>query len=144
MNLQRKFRFGALGILAGFVLSVVPLSAQEIYKANFELPFAARWNGVVLEQGEYTVTIEQGLAMRLIRIRGEGQNLIRVAGPYKEEPVTEHGHLTFANVGGAYVLQQFDAGALGQSFSFAKPKGLQGQSAHSSELTRDTVVVSTR
>jgi hypothetical protein len=143
MYLQKKFRFGLLAILAALSISALPLSAQQVYKATFDLPFAAQWGRTVLEPGEYTVTVEQGLAMRLIRIRGEGGTAVAVAGPYKMEPAAEHGRLTFANVGGTYVLEQFGTGSLGQSFTFAKPKALPGESAQADNKTRDTVVLGT-
>jgi hypothetical protein len=143
MYLQKKFRFGLLVILAEIIVSALPLSAQQLYRGTFELPFLAHWNGTVLEPGEYMVTVEQGFSMRLIHIQGEGRNAVTVAGPYKVEPLAENGRLTFANIGGAYVIQKFDAGPLGQSFTFAVPKALQGQSDHSNARTRDTVVLST-
>jgi hypothetical protein len=143
MYLQKKFRFGLLAILAALSISALPLSAQQVYKATFDLPFSAHWGRTVLEPGEYTVTVEQGLAMRLIRIQGEGGTAVTVAGPYKTEPAGEYGRLTFANVGGTYVLEQFDAGSLGQAFTFGKPKSPLGEAAHAGEKTRDTVVLAT-
>jgi hypothetical protein len=143
MYLQKKFRSGLFVVLAGLSISAVPLSAQQVYKATFDLPFAAHWGRTVLEPGEYTVTVEQGLAMRLIRIQGEGGTAVTVAGPYKMEPAGEHGRLTFASVGGTYVLEQLDAGSLGQAFTFAKPKASLGESAHAGEKTHDTVVLAT-
>jgi len=143
MYLQKKFRFGLLAILAGLIVSTLPLNAQQVYKAKFDLPFAARWGGALLEPGEYTISVEQGLAMRLIVIRGEGGTAVRIAGPYNLEPSAEDDRLTFTNVGGTYVLEQFGSGSLGQSFTFAVPKSLQGQSARGGGRARDTVVLST-
>jgi hypothetical protein len=143
MDLQKKFGFVAFVFLAALVLSALPLSAQQVYKATFELPFTAQWNRTILEPGEYTVTVEQGLAMRLIRVQGQRVTAVTVAGSYNEEPLAEQGRLTFANVDGVYLLEQFHAGTLGQSFSFDRPKALQRQSGHSSSPTRDTVVLAT-
>jgi hypothetical protein len=143
MDLQKKFRFGGLIFMAALVLSAVPLSAQQVYKASFELPFTAYWNSTILEPGEYTVTVEQGLAMRLIRVQGPRVTAVTVAASYNEEPFAEQGRLTFANVDGVYLLERFNAGTLGQSFAFTRPKSLRGRSGHTSDVTRNTVVVAT-
>lgn len=130
MYIQKKFRFGVMAILAGLIVSTLPLSAQQVYRTTFDLPFAANWSGTILEPGEYTVTVEQGLAMRLIRIDGEGGKAITVANPAESKPWADVGRLTFTNVDGNYVIQRFDAGPIGQSFSFATPKVRSGQTAH--------------
>jgi hypothetical protein len=143
MDLQKKFRFGVLVFLAALVLSALPLSAQQVYKATFELPFTAQWNRTILEPGEYTVTVEQALAMRLIRVNGPRVTAVAVAGSYNEEPFAEQGRLTFANVEGVYLLERFHAGTLGQSFSFDRPKALQRRSGRTSDVTRDTVELAT-
>ena len=144
MYLQKKFRFGLLTILAGLVVSTLPLSAQQVYKGTFDLPFETRWGGATLEPGHYTVTVEQGFTMKLIRVQGEGGNLISVARPSTVEPFTGPGRITLAHVGGTYAAERLDAGSLGESFTFALPKSLKGESAHGVEGTQDTVAVSTR
>jgi hypothetical protein len=144
MYLQKKFRFGLLVVLAGLIAGALPLSAQQLYRGTFELPVVTHWNGAVLEPGEYTVTVEQGLSLRLIRIQGEGRTAVAVAGTFNIEPFAENGRLTFENVGGAYVIREFDAGPLGQSFKFDVPKALQRQSASGDARTRDSVVLSKR
>jgi hypothetical protein len=144
MYLQKKFGFGLLAVVAGLIASTSPLSAQQVYKATFDLPFAAHWGGTDLEPGAYTVTVEQGLATKVIRVRGEGATALTFAIPSQIDASTEQGRLTFRNVGGTYVIEQFDAGSLGQSFTFAVPKALHGESARGGEKTPDTVVVSTR
>jgi len=143
MYLQKKFRSGLLTVLAALILSTMPLSAQQVYKATFDLPFAAHWGGTVLGPGEYTVTVEQGFAMRLIRVRGEGGSAVTVAGTYNVEPSAEHGRLTFAKLGETYVLARFGAGSLGESFTFAVPKEFQGESGHGIDRAREAVVLST-
>jgi len=143
MDLQKKLRFGVGIFLTVLVISALPLSAQQVYKATFELPFTAQWNRTILEPGEYTVTVEQGLAMRLIRVQGPRVTAVTVASSYNEEPLAEEGRLTFANVDGVYLLEQFHAGTLGQSFSFDRPKALQRQSSHSSSAARETLVLAT-
>jgi hypothetical protein len=142
MNLQKKFRYGFLVILAGLIVWALPLSAQQLYKGTFDLPFTAHWNGAVLEPGKYTVTVEQGLATRLIRVQGEGRTVVAVANPSQVETSTENGRIIFAQVGGNYAIEELIAGSLGQSYTFALPKSLRPESARSAKAL-DTVVLST-
>jgi hypothetical protein len=141
MNLQKKFRFGFLAILAGLIVCTLPLSAQPVYKATFDLPFTAHWSGAVLEPGKYTVTVEQGLAMRLIHVQGKGGTVVSVANPSQVEPSTENGRIIFAQVGGTYAIEELIAGSLGQSYAFALPKSLRAESARGGKAP-DTVVLS--
>ena len=122
MYSQKKFGFGLLAIAAVLLGSALPLGAQQLYQANFELPFAAHWGGTTLEPGQYTITVEQSLASRLIRIHGEHGTSLVLAGSYKPEAPAEHGRLTFAKLDGNYVVQEFSAGPLGQAFTFPAPK----------------------
>lgn len=143
MYLQKTFRFGLLTVMATLAVSTLPLNAQQLYKGNFDLPFESRWNGTTLEPGRYTVTVEQGLAMKLIRIHGEGRTTVAVVRVSDAAPLAEGSQIIFAHVGGTYAVQRLEAGSLGESFDFDIPKALKAEWARRGEKTQDTVVLST-
>ncbi len=117
MNLQKKLRFGLLAVALALVAVAVPAHAQQLYKATFDLPFEAQWGKTVLEPGQYTITVEEALGQKLIRLHGAAQLAI-FAGPSSPEPVGDNGRLTFVSVNGLYTLRSFQAAAIGQSFVF--------------------------
>ena len=123
MNLQKKLRFGLLAgaAVAALFVTSLPANAQQLYKATFTLPFEAQWGNVVVEPGNYTITLEEALGQKLIRLHGPG-DLAMLAAPGEPAPFTDNGSLTFVNVNGVQVLSKFQPGLLGQSFMFAVPK----------------------
>ena len=117
MNIPKKLRFGLLAVAIALVAVSVPANAQQIYRATFTLPFEAQWGKTVMEPGEYTITVEQALGQKLIRLHGAGEVAV-FAGISNTEPVGDNGKLTFVNVNGLYNLKSFSASAIGQAFEF--------------------------
>jgi hypothetical protein len=128
MNLQRKLKFGLLALAIMVAVSAVPANAQQLYKATFTLPFEAQWGGTVIEAGQYTITVEEALGQKLIRVHGASDVAV-FAGISGYEPLADNGKLVFVNVNGLYTLKAFDAAAIGQSFVFPvhKNKGERAQ-----------------
>jgi hypothetical protein len=78
-----------------------------------------------LEPGEYTVSIEtEGTSV--LHVQGAHGSATVLAGPVELRDNVGHGRLVLANVNGIYAIQQFDAVAIGKSFSFRVPKAIQG------------------
>ena len=121
MNLQSKLRFGLLAVAIALVPAAIPASAQQLYKGTFTIPFETKWGHTVMEPGQYTITVEQALGQKLIRVHGPGE-LAMFATPSRLEPVGDNGKLTFVSIDGLYTLKTFSAGAIGQSFIFPVPK----------------------
>jgi hypothetical protein len=128
MNLQRKLRFGLLALAIIVAVSAVPANAQQLYKATFTLPFEAQWGNTVIEAGQYTITVEEALGQKLIRVHGAADVAV-FAGISSSEPYADNGKLVFVNVNGLYTLKAFDAAAIGQAFVFPvhKNKGERAQ-----------------
>jgi len=124
MNLQRKLKVGLLALAIVLVAAAVPANAQQLYRATFNLPFEAQWGNTVVEPGEYTITVEEALGQKLIRLHGRG-DLALFAGPSSSEPYGDNGKLVFVNVNGLYTLKAFNAAAIGEAFIFPvhKAKG---------------------
>ena len=122
--LRIKFVFGAVMLAAALgVLS--PLASAEEYKATFSLPVETYWGGTVLQPGEYTVWIEDSRpGATVLRVSGNGKIATALLGPVEFRAVTGKGRMVLEEVGGMYALREFDAGALGKSFSFALPKAI--------------------
>jgi hypothetical protein len=121
MNLQTKLRFGLLAVAIALVPAAIPARAQQLYKGTFTIPIETKWGHTVMEPGQYTITVEQPFAQKLLRIHGPGE-LVMFATPSNLDPVGDNGKLTFVSVNGLYTLQTFSVGAIGQSFSFPVPK----------------------
>jgi len=117
MNLQRKLKVGLLALAIVLMAAAVPANAQQIYKATFTLPFEAQWGNTVVEPGEYTITVEEALGQKVIRLHGHG-DLAIFAGPANPEPLADNGKLVFVNVNGLHTLKAFTASAIGESFIF--------------------------
>ncbi len=83
MNLQRKLKVGLLALAIVLVAAAVPANAQQIYKATFTLPFEAQWGNTVVEPGDYSITVEDAL----------GQKVIRLHGPRRSRDIRRPGHL---------------------------------------------------
>jgi len=130
MNLQRKLKLGLLALAIVFVAAAVPANAQQVYRATFTLPFEARWGNTVVEPGQYTITVEEALGQKLIRLHGD-EDIAVFAGISSSEPYGDHGKLVFVNVDGLYTLKAFNASAIGQVFTFPvhKAKGERAQQA---------------
>jgi hypothetical protein len=128
MNLQRKLKLGLLALAIVIVASAVPANAQQLYRATFTLPFEAQWGSTVVEPGQYSITVEEALGQKLIRVHGS-QELVMFAGPSSSEPFGDNGKLVFVNVNGLYTLKAFNAAAIGQAFIFPvhKARGERAQ-----------------
>jgi hypothetical protein len=128
MNLQRKLKVGLLALAIVLVAAAVPANAQQLYRATFTLPFEAQWGNTVVEPGEYTITVEEALGQKLIRLHGS-EDLAIFAGISNSEPYGDNGKLVFVNVNGLYTLKAFSAAAIGQAFVFPvhKAKGERAQ-----------------
>jgi len=128
MNLQKKLGFGLLALAIMVAVSAVPANAQQIYRATFTLPFEAQWGNTVMEPGQYTITVEDALGQKLIRVSGAA-NLSLLPGTSSYEPYADKGKLVFVSINGLYTLKGFDAGAIGQSFFFPihRAKGERAQ-----------------
>jgi len=122
----------ALGTMLLAAACGVTANAAQAYRGTFHLPFQTYWGGSVLEPGEYTVSIEAGgtEGPGVLHVKGSHGTATILAGPVELRGGVGPGRLVLANVNGVYAIQQFDAGAIGKSFSFRVPKAVQGVSVH--------------
>jgi hypothetical protein len=128
MNLQSKLRFALLAVAIALAPAAISANAQQLYKGTFTIPFETKWGNTMMEPGQYTITVEQALGQKLVRVHGPGE-LAMFGTPSGIDPVGGNGQLTFVSINGLYTLKTFSAGATGQSFIFPvpKPKGDHAQ-----------------
>lgn len=139
MNFQLNRVFG-LVLLAGAVTFGASQANAQNYSGTFKLPVEAYWGGSVLAPGEYTVTVEQGAATPIVKIREDKRQIGAVlTGPYIAENSSTRGQLTLVQINGVYVVKTFEAGLLGKSFAFATPKAVRNRALEAKETGHITV-----
>jgi hypothetical protein len=142
MTFRIQYALGAALLAAALGLTTPQANAQQGYKGTFNLPFETYWGGSVLEPGQYTVSLESPtMSMRVLRVTGNGGTATILAGPSEAVEAGSHGRLVLANVNGTYAIQQFDAGALGRSFTFTLPKALRDKAIRAGHSTPATTSI---
>lgn len=132
----------ALGVVLLAGVLAASASAQTEYKGKFRLPVETSFGGVVLEPGDYTIS--------LARVGTDGTDVVRIDGTSGFAsmlatssgiaPYSNHGSLKLVSVGGKYVLREYNAGTIGKSFTFRIPKEPRSSAAHGG-APRDATVV---
>jgi hypothetical protein len=121
MNLQSNLRFALLAVAITLAPATIPANAQQLYKGTFAIPFETKWGNTTMEPGQYTITVEQALGQKLVRVHGPGELAI-FGTPSSIDAAGGNGQLTFVSIDGLYTLKTFSAGATGESFMFPVPK----------------------
>jgi hypothetical protein len=135
MNGRKHFSIGLalLGLALGF--TTVRANAQPVLKGSFELPTATYWGNTLLQPGQYTIwmsTEVRDLAhVPVVHLNGQGVNatFLAIARPEKE---SGRNYLDVANIDGTYVIRAFDAGVLGESFTFGVTKNVKNKALRAS------------
>jgi hypothetical protein len=142
VNLDKRFALTVtLATLAG--LTAVGASAQTITQATFTLPTQTYWNDVLLQPGEYTLTLDRSLAgIQMVHVRGEGASATFLTPAGSEE---SFGRSCFKvdEVNGTYIIREFDSGLLGRSYRFRVSKAAQNRLLSGAAAQPATVPVST-
>jgi hypothetical protein len=137
-----QYALGTMLLAAAFGVTA---NAQQAYRGTFNLPFQTYWGGSVLEPGEYTVSIDGGTeGPSVLHVKGSSGTVTILTGPTELLNHLGRGRLVLANVNGVYAIQQFDAGAIGKSFSFHVPKAIQGIAVQGGGGGSQTSVITVR
>jgi hypothetical protein len=145
MNLRKHFTItlAVIGLALGF--TTVQANAQPVLKGTFELPTAAYFGDTLLQPGQYTIwmsTEARDIAsVPTIHLSGEGVNttFLAIARPDKE---SARNALVIADLDGTYVIRAFDAGMLGETFSFGVTKKVKSKALRASAEPAMSVPVS--
>jgi len=135
MRIRKQLTIGlaVLGVALG--LTTAQASAQPVLKGSFELPTAAYWGNTLLQPGQYTIWMSTEVrdiaVVPAIHVSGEGINLtvLAIAKPDRE---SGRNYLDIAAIDGTYVIRAFDAGLLGESFTFGVTKSVRSKALRAS------------
>jgi len=76
MNANRISRIGGILAFALVAAAFTPLSARgQVYEGTFTLPFQARWNGLNLPAGDYSIRIDDLAPSGLIVVQHDAKNV---------------------------------------------------------------------
>jgi hypothetical protein len=118
---------GLLAIAGGLTAS---RANAEALKGSFNLPFEAHWGRVVLQPGNYRMSLStEGSGFQVIYLTGYGKTVTIPVGPYRTIPESGRTFLRVENVGGAYVIRELNSGAIGKQLIFLVPKSVNKQIA---------------
>jgi hypothetical protein len=121
VTLHKRFA-PTLALVALLGLTAAGASAQTLAKGTFTLPAQAYWNDIMLQPGEYTLSLDRGISgAELVSIRGEGFAAMLLA-PVGVDESSGHSCLRLDAVNGTYVIRELDAGQLAGSFKFGVSK----------------------
>jgi len=142
MTFRFQYALGAMALAAALGLTIPAANADQVYKGTFHLPYQTYWGGSVLEAGDYTVSMD-GSSERfgVLRVQGENGSATILPGPMEVHSGVGKGRLVLANVNGLYAIREFDAGAIGKSFSFPLPKTVHGVAAHGGSTETSVVTI---
>lgn len=117
MNIRMGRAFTAFLLTASFAIAT-QAHAQNVYNGAFTLPVAAHWGNTLLEPGQYTVSVLQGVGVQnVIVVRGHRKQISAVlTGRPGDQRAAGRGRITLQNVAGTYVISRFDSGVANKSF----------------------------
>ena len=145
MNMQKTLTLLALAF--ALVIATVPANAQQLYKGTFTLPFEAQFGSSIVEAGQYTITVEEALGQKMIRLYGQSTNgpagFTVLTGSSDRVSPGENGKLKFVDINGIPTLKSFEAGVIGQSYTFVTPKVKGGERSARSGAEVTTEIVAT-
>jgi hypothetical protein len=140
VNLQKRFAL-TMALVALLGLTAAGASAQTITKGTFTLPARAYWNDILLQPGEYTLSLDRGISgAELVSIRGEGFAAMLLA-PAGTDDSSGHSCLRIDDFNGTYVIRELDAGRLAGSFKFGVSKKARNLTLRGSAAQPVTVPV---
>ena len=145
MNVRKHLTIGLALVGLALGLTTVQANAQPVLKGTFELPAAAYWGNTLLQPGQYTIWMSTEMRdmahVPAIHLSGEGVNatFLAIAKPDKE---SGRNYLDIANIDGTYVIRAFDAGLLGESFTFGVTKSVKNKALRASAEPAIAVPVS--
>lgn len=113
----------AAGFAMALTLIAAPLKAQQ---GKFTLPVEAHWGNAVLEPGDYRISGPAPTStIGVIYIYGGGKAQMALPAVSDTQKLSGHSYLRLINVGGTYVVREFNSGYTGHSYTFGIPKTLR-------------------
>jgi hypothetical protein len=121
VNLHKRFAL-TLALVTLLGLTAAGAGAETITKGTFTLPVQAYWNDVLLQPGEYTLSLDRGVSgVELVSVRGEGV-AAKFIVPAGSAESSGHSCLKVDDFNGTNVIREFDAGSIGRAYRFKVSK----------------------
>ncbi len=112
-----------IGVFAGFAIALgiaaVPAAAEQ---GTFNLSVPAHWGTAVLQPGKHKLNIPVPMGQTLIYLTGHSGTQMTVPLTQDARASSGRSYLHLAKVNGVYYVDEFQSGATGRTFFFAKPK----------------------
>lgn len=91
-------------------------------QATFHLPVEAHWGAVVLEAGDYSMSLpDRSLGQQAFVVRGV-QSVFVLPVVTNTEKASDANYLRLEKVNGTYFISEYQAGIDGKAYEFAVPK----------------------
>jgi hypothetical protein len=119
-------RFSLFALAVGFIASQA--NAQSA-KGTFNLPFQAYWANVVLEPGQYAISLPTRASNSpVLYLSGHGKTIMVLLGT-SGTTESDRNYLRVENIGQAHVIRELTYGATGRLMRFSVPKSVRNQAA---------------
>lgn len=127
----------SIGHLLGVAsLSILASAAimQGAEQCTFHLPVAAHWGKVLLQPGDYNLSLASSIVDQpIFRLDGAGTIAFEMPLVSDEQSISDRSYLKLSEVGGDYFVREFSSGISGKTFQFAVPKEVRRQLATSAD-----------
>ncbi len=98
-------------------------SLANAERAQFDLPFEARWGSTILHPGTYTFDIPSAtLWPQQINLNKNGSTVWILPIAESTGLGSNHSYLKLVAVRGTYFIREYDSGQTGKQFTFGIPK----------------------
>jgi hypothetical protein len=121
---------GAVCLTAGLA------SAQSAMKGEFTLTSEVHWGRAVLPAGQYSFDLVSTQAPEMIRVRGEGVNVMLMAQAVGDRPIPTDSALVLVRQGDNKVVRSLRLAPLGISLYYPSPKNQTASVAQVPEVTQ--------
>ncbi len=133
MNLRKSIAL-SLSLATLSALTAAGASAATLTRGTFTLPAQAYWNDVLLQPGDYTLSISgEASGVRTIALTGDGVDT-RFLAPSIAGDFTERSVLKMDQINGTYVVRELDAAPTHSTYHFGVSKSLKNQMARGEAL----------
>jgi hypothetical protein len=132
-------------VITGIALASAAIAFPQDYSshASFSLPYAARWNSVLLQPGEYKLSIPAATSLpQVVKLVKDGQVICLLPAVESASTPSDASELKLKKVGKVAWVTDLDLAAASKSFHFAAPKVVKEELASSHERpTTNTVAL---
>jgi hypothetical protein len=103
--------------------AIAGVSSASAEQGKFTLPFEAHWGQVVLEPGEYTISVPIDVSWSKIMTLSAGGKTVYITSGFENGlPFSDRSYLTIKTINGTRYVRQFASGVSGRAFTFPVPK----------------------